>query len=66
MVGLIVESTWSAHVFVGNILGSVVAALFLVDGWGWSFVVPAIFIRYVIMETFNCLVTRGVIRIRND
>lgn len=57
---------WSAHVFVGNILGSVVAALFLVDGWGWSFVVPAIFISALGVVVFVFLPPAPAVSLAED
>ncbi|KAG1658428.1 hypothetical protein FOA52_009610 [Chlamydomonas sp. UWO 241] len=33
---------WNAHTSLGNILGTVVAAAMLSQGWGWSFIVPGL------------------------
>lgn len=33
---------WNSHTSVGNILGSVVAGVFVSSAWGWSFVVPGL------------------------
>ena len=40
----LIMGVWNAHTSVGNILGSLIAASMLQFGWGWSFIVPGIFI----------------------
>lgn len=35
---------WNSHTSVGNILGSLIAGIFVNTAWGWSFIVPGIII----------------------
>lgn len=39
----LIMGVWNAHTSVGNILGAIMAASALPYGWGWSFVVPGVF-----------------------
>lgn len=43
----LIMGVWSSHTSVGNIIGSVVASSVLGFGWGWSFVLPGVFIVMV-------------------
>ncbi|KAG2451468.1 hypothetical protein HYH02_004066 [Chlamydomonas schloesseri] len=36
----LIMGIWNAHTSVGNILGTVIAAAMLAQGWGYSFIVP--------------------------
>ncbi|PNW74950.1 hypothetical protein CHLRE_12g503000v5 [Chlamydomonas reinhardtii] len=36
----LIMGIWNAHTSVGNILGTVIAAAMLSEGWGYSFIVP--------------------------
>ncbi|XP_077238012.1 major facilitator superfamily protein [Tasmannia lanceolata] len=47
---------WNSQTSVGNIFGSVVASSVLEFGWGWSFVLPGIFIILVGVLVFLFLV----------
>lgn len=40
----LIMGVWNAHTSVGNISGSLLAASVLEFGWGWSFIVPGVFI----------------------
>lgn len=35
---------WNSHTSVGNILGSLIAGIFVSSAWGMSFIVPGIII----------------------
>ncbi|KAJ4954222.1 hypothetical protein NE237_031054 [Protea cynaroides] len=52
----LIMGIWSSHTSVGNILGSVVASSVLAFGWGWSFVLPGIFIILVGFVVFLFLI----------
>lgn len=40
----LIMGIWNAHTSVGNITGSLLAASVLNYGWGWSFILPGLFI----------------------
>lgn len=40
----LIMGVWNSHTSVGNIIGSIAASSVLVFGWGWSFILPGIFI----------------------
>uniref|UniRef100_UPI00358E38CF glucose-6-phosphate exchanger SLC37A2 isoform X2 n=1 Tax=Myxine glutinosa TaxID=7769 RepID=UPI00358E38CF len=40
----LIMGVWNSHTSVGNILGSLVAGVWVTKAWGWSFVVPGIII----------------------
>ncbi|GKD74596.1 putative glycerol-3-phosphate transporter 4, partial [Tanacetum coccineum] len=40
----LIMGIWNAHTSVGNISGSLLAASVLDYGWGWSFILPGLFI----------------------
>ncbi|PSS08169.1 Glycerol-3-phosphate transporter 5 [Actinidia chinensis var. chinensis] len=40
----LIMGLWNSHTSLGNIIGSLVASSVLGFGWGWSFVLPGIFI----------------------
>ncbi|CAL5374289.1 unnamed protein product [Camellia sinensis] len=40
----LIMGVWNSHTSVGNIIGSVLASSMLGSGWGWSFVLPGVFI----------------------
>ncbi|XP_019620956.1 PREDICTED: glucose-6-phosphate exchanger SLC37A2-like isoform X9 [Branchiostoma belcheri] len=48
---------WNSHTSVGNILGSLIAAAFVSEAWGLSFVVPGIIIASVGILAFFFLIT---------
>ncbi|KAH9492848.1 hypothetical protein Btru_023858 [Bulinus truncatus] len=52
----LIMGIWNAHTSVGNILGSVIAGVFVEDSWGWSFVVPGLIIAAVGILVFLLLV----------
>ncbi|XP_042490639.1 putative glycerol-3-phosphate transporter 5 [Macadamia integrifolia] len=52
----LIMGIWNSHTSVGNILGSIVASSVLVFGWGWSFVLPGIFIIVVGVVVFLFLI----------
>ncbi|KAH9496783.1 hypothetical protein Btru_009431 [Bulinus truncatus] len=54
----LIMGIWNAHTSVGNILGSVIAGVFVEDSWGWSFVVPGLIIAAVGILVFLLLVPR--------
>ncbi|KAK3588815.1 hypothetical protein CHS0354_028463 [Potamilus streckersoni] len=39
-----IMGVWNSHTSVGNILGSVIAGIWVGNAWGWSFVVPGFII----------------------
>ncbi|KAI3926360.1 hypothetical protein MKW92_049087 [Papaver armeniacum] len=43
----LIMGIWNSQMPIGNILGSVLASSVLEFGWGWSFVVPGVFIILV-------------------
>ncbi|TGZ63172.1 hypothetical protein CRM22_007052 [Opisthorchis felineus] len=47
---------WTSHASLGNILGSLIAGVFVTTQWGWSFVVPGLMISAVGILTFFFLV----------
>lgn len=49
---------WNSHTSVGNIFGSLVASAALELGWGWSFVLPGIFMGFVGVLVYAFLVVR--------
>lgn len=52
----LIMGVWSSHTSVGNIIGSVVASSVLGFGWGWSFVLPGVFIVMVGIVVYLFLV----------
>ncbi|XP_052804863.1 glucose-6-phosphate exchanger SLC37A2-like [Mya arenaria] len=40
----LIMGIWNSHTSVGNILGSLIAGIWVNTAWGWSFVVPGIII----------------------
>ncbi|XP_061188985.1 glucose-6-phosphate exchanger SLC37A2-like isoform X2 [Saccostrea echinata] len=40
----LIMGIWNSHTSVGNILGSLIAGIFVNTVWGWSFIVPGIII----------------------
>ncbi|KAL3824559.1 hypothetical protein ACJIZ3_020588 [Penstemon smallii] len=52
----LIMGVWNSHTSVGNIIGSVVASSVLGYGWGWSFVLPGIFIIFVAIFIYMFLV----------
>uniref|UniRef100_A0A0A9E888 Major facilitator superfamily (MFS) profile domain-containing protein n=1 Tax=Arundo donax TaxID=35708 RepID=A0A0A9E888_ARUDO len=58
---------WNAHTSVGNISGSLIAAVMLKFGWSWSFAVPGIMIALVGFMVFLFLpVSPDLIGIEED
>ena len=53
----LIMGIWNSHTSVGNILGSVIASIWVNHAWGWSFVVPGIIIGSVGVLVFLFLVT---------
>ncbi|KAJ4826496.1 hypothetical protein Tsubulata_038569 [Turnera subulata] len=51
----LVMGIWNAHTSVGNISGSLIAAAMLSYGWGWSFVLPGLFIAFAGLAVFLLL-----------
>jgi len=37
---------WNSHTSIGNILGSVIAGVYVETNWGWSFMVPGLIIAF--------------------
>lgn len=52
----LIMGLWNSHMSVGNIIGSLVASSVLGYGWGWSFVLPGIFIILVAIFVYLFLV----------
>ncbi|XP_073031406.1 putative glycerol-3-phosphate transporter 5 isoform X2 [Primulina eburnea] len=52
----LIMGVWNSHMPVGNIIGSLVASSVLGYGWGWSFVLPGIFIILVAIFVYLFLV----------
>ncbi|MCL7041478.1 hypothetical protein MKW94_012098 [Papaver nudicaule] len=52
----LIMGVWNSQTSIGNILGSVLASSVLEFGWGWSFVVPGVFIILVGVLVFMFLV----------
>lgn len=52
----LIMGVWNSHTSVGNIIGSIVASSVLEFGWGWSFVLPGVFIIVVGVFVFSFLV----------
>ncbi|XP_019197999.1 PREDICTED: putative glycerol-3-phosphate transporter 5 [Ipomoea nil] len=53
-----IMGVWNSHTSVGNIIGSLVASSVLGYGWGWSFVLPGLFIVAVAISVYLFLVVR--------
>lgn len=49
---------WNSHTNIGNILGAVVAGIFVEDNWGLSFIVPGAMISIAGFLLFLLLVPR--------
>lgn len=54
----LIMGLWNSHTSVGNIFGSLVASAALELGWGWSFVLPGIFMGFVGVLVYAFLVVR--------
>ncbi|KAL4228961.1 hypothetical protein ACF0H5_012001 [Mactra antiquata] len=52
----LIMGIWNSHTSVGNILGSVIAGIWVNEAWGWSFVVPGIIIATLGVIVFFFLV----------
>ncbi|XP_022749584.1 putative glycerol-3-phosphate transporter 5 [Durio zibethinus] len=52
----LIMGVWTSNMSVGNIIGSVVASGVLEFGWGWSFLVPGVFVIVVGVLVFCFLV----------
>ncbi|VDM37234.1 unnamed protein product [Hydatigera taeniaeformis] len=50
--GLIL-GVWNSHVSLGNIMGGLLAGIFVEFAWGWSFFLPGLLL--VVMGLFVCL-----------
>ncbi|OWM79454.1 hypothetical protein CDL15_Pgr022866 [Punica granatum] len=48
----LIMGIWNAHTSIGNISGSLMASFLLSYGWGWSFVVPGLFIAFIGLVVF--------------
>ena len=54
----LVMGIWNAHTSIGNIVGTLIAASFVADGWGWSFVIPGLLISILGVVVFALLVVQ--------
>ncbi|XP_070549033.1 glucose-6-phosphate exchanger SLC37A2-like isoform X2 [Ptychodera flava] len=52
----LIMGIWNSHTSVGNILGSLIAGIFVDDAWGYSFIVPGIIIASMGIIIFFYLV----------
>lgn len=52
----LIMGVWNSHTSVGNIMGSLIASSVLGFGWGWSFMLPGIFIVMVAFLIYLFLV----------
>ncbi|KAJ8528137.1 hypothetical protein K7X08_021829 [Anisodus acutangulus] len=52
----LIMGVWNSNTSVGNIIGSLVASSILGFGWGWSFLLPGIFILVVAVLVYMFLV----------
>ncbi|OIT29974.1 PREDICTED: putative glycerol-3-phosphate transporter 5 [Nicotiana attenuata] len=52
----LIMGVWNSNTSVGNIIGSLVASSVLSFGWGWSFLLPGIFILVVAVFVYMFLV----------
>ncbi|MEW5304019.1 MAG: hypothetical protein WDW36_006656 [Sanguina aurantia] len=52
----LIMGIWNAHTSVGNILGTMIAAGMLSQGWGWSFVIPGALMIFLGLLIFAFLV----------
>ncbi|KAK4343250.1 hypothetical protein RND71_036344 [Anisodus tanguticus] len=52
----LIMGVWNSNTSVGNIIGSLVASSVLGFGWGWSFLLPRIFILVVAVLVYMFLV----------
>ncbi|XP_053408144.1 glucose-6-phosphate exchanger SLC37A2-like isoform X1 [Mercenaria mercenaria] len=52
----LIMGIWNSHTSVGNILGSLIAGIWVNHAWGWSFVVPGIIIASLGVVVFFFLV----------
>ncbi|KZV29623.1 glycerol-3-phosphate transporter 5 [Dorcoceras hygrometricum] len=52
----LIMGVWNSHTSVGNIIGSLVASSVLGFGWGWSFILPGIFIILVAIFVYSFLI----------
>ncbi|CAH1797625.1 unnamed protein product [Owenia fusiformis] len=53
-----IMGVWNSHTSVGNILGSLIAGVFVNDNWGLSFIVPGIIISTMGIVVFFFLVPK--------
>lgn len=51
-----IMGVWNSHTSVGNILGSLIAGVFVSSAWGMSFIVPGIIIAFTGILCFFFLV----------
>uniref|UniRef100_A0A8C8F7N5 Glucose-6-phosphate exchanger SLC37A2 n=1 Tax=Oncorhynchus tshawytscha TaxID=74940 RepID=A0A8C8F7N5_ONCTS len=49
-----IMGVWNSHTSVGNILGSLIAGIFVSSAWGMSFIVPGIIIASTEPEDVGC------------
>lgn len=52
----LIMGIWNSHTSVGNILGSIIASWMLEYGWGWSFVLPGLFVIVMSIVVYLFLV----------
>ncbi|KAL2502556.1 putative glycerol-3-phosphate transporter 5 [Forsythia ovata] len=52
----LIMGVWNSHTSVGNIMGSLIASSVLGIGWGWSFMLPGIFIVIIAFFIYLFLV----------
>ncbi|WAR06085.1 G6PT3-like protein [Mya arenaria] len=50
----LIMGIWNSHTSVGNILGSLIAGIWVNTAWGWSFVVPGIIIASLEPSIVDC------------
>ncbi|MBN3315356.1 G6PT3 protein, partial [Atractosteus spatula] len=54
----LIMGIWNSHTSVGNILGSLIAGVFVSSAWGMSFIVPGIIIGFMGLVCFFFLVEK--------
>lgn len=54
----LIMGVWNAHTSLGNILGTVIAAAALSNGWGWAFVLPGFIMILLGFMVFTFLVVQ--------
>ncbi|CAH8866220.1 unnamed protein product [Trichobilharzia szidati] len=57
---------WTAHASIGNILGSLIAGVFVETAWGWSFVVPGLIVGLLSIPIYLFLVPYNIVVQLND